>query len=169
MKILYRTLAKGLCGIGMANGLYAIYHTNPPYEAPRSLDIIDAQKIDGQMLSQQELESLYLRYRQLIKDRRPVANEYAELKDVAENQLKNLKKQLPEKLAMLDKSRVYLKRLEANENIGRINDVIARIEDSSISAEVISKSFSDTFAREEKKAETIKSEEREELKSLYED
>ena len=51
MKILYRTLAKGLCGIGMANGLYAIYHTNPPYEAPRSLDIIDAQKIDGQMLS----------------------------------------------------------------------------------------------------------------------
>ena len=51
MKILCRTLARGLCGIGMANGLYAIYHTNPPYEAPSSIDFIDAQKIDGQMLS----------------------------------------------------------------------------------------------------------------------
>ena len=51
MKILYRTLARGLCGVGMADGLYSIYHTNPPCELPRSLDILEAKKIDAQALS----------------------------------------------------------------------------------------------------------------------
>ena len=124
--------------------------------------------IDGQSLSQQELEMLFLRYSRLVKDRRPVADEYKMLKNVAEQQLHKLDVQLSEKLAMLDKSGIYLKRLEASEHIGRINEVIAKIEDSAISAQVISDSFKNTFAREEKKVETIKAQEKEELKSLYE-
>ena len=124
--------------------------------------------IDGQTLSQKNLETLFLRYSQLIRDRRPVADEYAALKSIAEQQLHKLNVQLPEKLAQLDKSTIYIKRLDAKERIGHINEVIARIEDSGLSAQLLSDSYTDTFVREEKKVEAIKAEEEKILESLYE-
>lgn len=51
MHELYRIITQGLCGVGMANGLYSIYHTNPPYKAPDPLDIINAQALDAQALN----------------------------------------------------------------------------------------------------------------------
>ncbi len=52
MNKLYHIITQGLCGVGMVNGLYSIYHTNPPYKAPDSLDIINAQILDAQALNQ---------------------------------------------------------------------------------------------------------------------
>lgn len=52
MRELYNMIVKGVCGIGMVNGLYSIYHTNPPYKAPNPLDISNAQLIDAQALHQ---------------------------------------------------------------------------------------------------------------------
>lgn len=124
--------------------------------------------INGQTLSQKDLETLFLKYSRLIRERRPVADEYAALKNIAEQQLHKLNAQLPEKLAQLDKSAIYIKRLDAKEHIGRINEVIARIEDSGISAQLISDSFTSTFVREEKKVESIKVGEEKTLESLYE-
>ena len=35
----------------MVDGLYSIYHTNPPYKVPTLLDVIEAQATDAQTLS----------------------------------------------------------------------------------------------------------------------
>jgi len=51
MKKVYHIIASGLCGVGMADGLYSIYHTNPPYKVPTLLDVVDAQAADAQALS----------------------------------------------------------------------------------------------------------------------
>lgn len=51
MKKVYKAIINGFCGLGMANGIYAIYHTNPPYKPPRALTPQEAWAVDGAALA----------------------------------------------------------------------------------------------------------------------
>lgn len=47
---LIRIVVKGVQGIGMANELYSLCHTNPPKELPRILSCNEAAKADARAL-----------------------------------------------------------------------------------------------------------------------